>query len=135
MLVRDLMNRNVVCVDPNATLQDAAQRMLEQDVGTIFIANGDLIGLLTARDLALRSVSQGWNPSAHRVSEIMSPNPVCAPPDMDVLQASDLMATHKVRRLPVCQDGRIIGVITVAEIADYTRRCLDNLTEETMAEK
>jgi len=135
MIVRDLMNRHAISVDQNATLQDAARLMLEHDVGAVCVVNGSLVGMVTAHDLALKAVAQGWHPSEHHVSEVMSPNPVCAPPELDVLQASDLMAHHKVRRLPVCEENQVVGIVSLADIADYTRRCLDNLTEEAMAER
>jgi CBS domain-containing protein len=135
MVVRDLMSRHVISVDQNATLRDAARLMLEHDVGAVCVVNGTLVGVVTARDLALKAVAQGWHPSEHPVSEVMSRDPVCAPPELDVLQASDLMAHHKVRRLPVCEKNQIVGMVSLADIADYTRRCLDNLAEETMAEK
>jgi CBS domain-containing protein len=135
MVVRDLMSRYVVSVDQNATLQDAAHLMVERNVGAVCVVDGSLVGVVTAQDLALKAVAQGWHPSEHRVSEVMSRDPVCAPPDLDVLQASDLMASHQVRRLPVCEKDRIVGLISLADIANYTRRCMDNLTEEAMAER
>jgi CBS domain-containing protein len=135
MVVRDLMSRYVISVDQNATLQDAARRMVEHNVGAVCVVEEALVGMVTTRDLALKAVARGWHPAEHRVSEVMSRDPVCTTPDMDVLQASDLMAHYKVRQLPVCEQDRVVGVTTLADIANYTRRCLDNVAEETLAEK
>jgi CBS domain-containing protein len=136
MLLWDLMNRNVVTVDQNATVQEAAKLMLREQVGSLCVTNGSLVGIVTDRDIAVKAVSEGWNPTEHRIAEIMSRNPVCVSPDADPLQASELMAKHQIRRLPVCREDQIVGIVSFADVADYTRRCLDNLiTEETKAEK
>jgi CBS domain-containing protein len=136
MNIRELMSRNVICVDQNATLQEAARLMLREKVGAICVTGSGLVGMVTDRDIAVKAVAEGWNPYEHQVHEIMSRNPVSILPDADVLQASELMAKHQIRRLPVCQNDQILGVVSFADIADYTRRCLDNLiTEETKAEK
>lgn len=136
MRVQDLMNKNVICIDQNASLLEAAKLMLRENIGTLCVTGSGLVGMLTDRDIATKAVSEGWNPTEHRVGEIMAHNPVSISPDADVLQATELMAKHRVRRLPVCQDSRIVGVISFTDLADYTRRCLDNLiTEETKAEK
>jgi CBS domain-containing protein len=134
MVIRDLMSHRVVSVDQNATLQEAAKLMRQENVGSLGVTGGSLVGIVTDRDLAVKAVCEGWNPREHRVSEIMSRQPVCVGPDADVLEASELMARYQVRRLPVCQNDRIVGVVSFSDIADYTRRCLDNLmTEETKA--
>jgi len=134
MVIRDLMSHRVVSVDQNATLQEAARLMRQENVGSLSVTGGSLVGIVTDRDLAVKAVSEGWNPREHRVAEIMSRQPVCVAPDADVLQASELMAQHQVRRLPVCENNEIIGMISFADIADYARRCLDNLImEETKA--
>lgn len=136
MVIRDLMSRNVISVDPNATLQDAAKLMLRENVGSLTVVGGGLVGILTDRDIVVKAVSEGWNPAQHRVSEVMSRDPVSISPDADVLQATELMAKHRVRRLPVCTGDQIVGIVSFADIADYMRRCLDNLIqEETKAEK
>jgi CBS domain-containing protein len=136
MNIRELMSRNVICVDQNANLQEAARLMLREKVGAICVTGSGLVGMVTDRDIAVKAVAEGWNPYEHQVHEIMTRNPVSIMPEADVLQASELMAKHQIRRLPVCQNDQILGVVSFADIADYTRRCLDNLiTEETKAEK
>ncbi|MBI3910096.1 MAG: CBS domain-containing protein [Armatimonadetes bacterium] len=136
MVIRDLMNRNVICVDQNASILEAAKLMLRENIGSVCVVGGSLVGMLTDRDITIKATSEGWNPAEHRVQEIMTRNPVFISPNADVLEATELMAKHHVRRLPVCQDDQIMGVVSLADVADYTRRCLDNIfTEETKAEK
>jgi CBS domain-containing protein len=128
------MSHKVICVEQSATLQQAGELMLRENVGALTVLADDLVGIVTDRDIATKAVSRGWNPAEHRVSEIMTREPACVAPDADVLQASELMARHQVRRLPVCRNNKVVGIISVADIIDYTRRCLDNLvTEETKA--
>lgn len=136
MQVKDLMNRNVICVDQDASLQDAAKLLQRENVGTLCVTGSGLVGILTDRDITTKAVAKGWDPAQHQVNELMTHNPVSISPDADVLDATKMMAKHKIRRLPVCQDGQITGVISFADLASYTRQCFDNLiTEETKAEK
>jgi CBS domain-containing protein len=70
MVIRDLMSRNVICVDQNATLQEAARLMLRENVGALCVTGSGLIGMVTDRDITTKAVSEGWNPYEHRVNEI-----------------------------------------------------------------
>jgi CBS domain-containing protein len=109
---------------------------VRENVGAICVTEGSLVGMLTDRDTTTKAVSEGWHPAQHRVGEIMSRNPICVSPDADPLQPSELIAKHHYRRLPVSHDGQIDGIVSFADIAAYTRGCLDNLViEETKAER
>ena len=130
------MSRGVICVDPHATVQEAARLMLRENVGVVCVVDRMLVGILTDRDITVKATSEGWNPAECWVSEIMTRDVVCVSPTASALEASELLAKHHIRRLPVCQDDQLMGIVSVADLIDHTRRILDNLlSEETKAEK
>ncbi|WP_456276143.1 CBS domain-containing protein [Bacillus sp. AK128] len=116
-LLRDIMTENVATVSPNQTVQEAARLMSEYNVGSIpVVDNRKVLGIITDRDITLRSTAQGLT-SSTVVSEVMSTDVVCGTPDMNVEEAASLMAQKQIRRLPVVEHNQLIGVIALGDIA------------------
>ncbi|MBO1335696.1 CBS domain-containing protein [Streptomyces sp. VRA16 Mangrove soil] len=117
-LVGDLMTSNVTSVDPATPLTQTAQLMRDKDIGTVLVCEGDrLLGLVTDRDIALRVVADGADPSVIDAGTVCTPDPVCVGPEEEADHAVALMRRHAVRRLPVVSDGRALGVITIGDLA------------------
>ncbi|MEV8564864.1 CBS domain-containing protein [Streptomyces sp. NPDC051322] len=117
-LVRDAMTAGVAAVRPDASLVEAARLMRVQDVGSVLVAEGDrLVGVLTDRDLAVRATADGADPLTVSAEAICSPAPVCVGPDDEAAKAVSLMRRHAIRRLPVIEDGRPLGVVTLGDLA------------------
>lgn len=137
MTVRDLMTADPVCVQVGDTLQRAADLMLRQNIGIVCVLAGTrLVGVVTDRDLAVRAGALDWRFSDHISGDVMSPDPICVSPDADVLEAAELIGQHHVRRLPVTEAGRVVGLISAADLADYAQYFLRGiLEEERKAEK
>jgi len=118
MKVRELMTTEPTTVEPKATLGEVATLMKQQDCGSIpVIEGGRLIGIVTDRDIVVRGVAAGKDPKTQRVSEVMSSNPVTIGPDDDVADAEKKMADRQIRRLPVVEGGKLVGIIVTAQIA------------------
>lgn len=121
MKIRDLMTPDVESCTTNDTLQQAAQIMEELDVGIVPIIANDgsqrLEGVMTDRDIVIRAVAKGMDVNSTKVSECYSDHVVSVTPDTDAHEASKLMATHQVRRLPVVQDGRLVGICAIGDLA------------------
>jgi CBS domain-containing protein len=116
--VRDLMTPNPVACDVNATVLEAAKRMAKEDVGAIPGVEGDrLVGVLTDRDIVLRVVAEGRDPMTTRVGEVASTDLETVSPDDDLDVALRKMASVKVRRLPVVEGDRLVGVVSQADVA------------------
>jgi len=81
------------------------------------MTNGSLVSTVTDRDIALRIVAEGKDPQSTLVGEIASTDPITVAPDEDLDAALEKMAKHQVRRLPVVEDGRLIGVVAQADVA------------------
>lgn len=113
--VRELMTPGVETVSPSQPLREAAQMMKAGDFGSMPVVEGDrLVGVLTDRDIVVRAVAAGLDTSSTRVSEVASREPVVVAADQDLDEALELMAEHRVRRLPVVDDGRLVGVVSRA---------------------
>ncbi|MFI9586094.1 CBS domain-containing protein [Streptomyces sp. NPDC052236] len=133
-LVRDVMTAGVSAVRPDASLVEAARLMRALDIGDVLVADGDrLIGVVTDRDIATRAVAEGRDPLAVSAESVCTPNPVCIGPEEEVGEAIRLMTTHAVRRLPVMEDGRPLGVVSLGDLA-VTQDPDSALAEISMAE-
>jgi CBS domain-containing protein len=122
MKVSDLMTRHVEFVEPDATAQDAAALMGELDVSALPIGSTeDLRGIITDRDLLYRVVAEGKDPTTTRVREVATQLVFTCRADDALTTAMDLMASHNIRRLPVTEDERVVGWLT---LSDVSRRLL-----------
>src|SRR2546429_6107138 len=98
MKVRDLMTREPTTVEPNATLGEVATLMKQDDCGSIpVVQSGRLVGIVTDRDIVIHGIAAGSDPKTHRVSAIMSADPVTIRPDNDVTDAEQVMADRPYR--------------------------------------
>jgi len=117
MQIEDLMTRNVTSIRPQDTIERTAQLMNECNVGSLPVCEGHkVIGIVTDRDIVLRCIAAGKNVQ-QAVSEVMTPNPVTAGPQMDVHEAMKIMSQRKVRRLPVVENNVLIGMIALGDLA------------------
>ena len=117
--IRDVMTSNPKSVEPSTPVQEVARLMRDQDVGPIpIVENGSVTGIVTDRDIVLKVVAEGKDPSSATVKEIASRDLITVDPEQTLDEALRLMAKHQVRRLPVCEeDGRLVGIVAQADIA------------------
>ena len=116
--IREVMTPAPETIQADRPASEAAKKMKETDAGMIpVMENGNLLGTVTDRDIALRVVAEGRDPQSTTVGEIASRDIVTVQPDEDLDDALQKMAKHQVRRLPVVEDGRLIGVVAQADVA------------------
>lgn len=126
MLLREIMQKKVVTISPDATIREAAKKMKDYRIGYLMITNGEsLKGCLTDRDLVLW-LANGKNPDETRIDTIMQSSVISAAPDTDVFDASKLMARKKIRRLPIIENGKVAGLVSVSDIASVIEEEVDN---------
>ena len=131
--IQDVMSTNPCTIDADKPVSYAAKMMKDEDVGLAPVVEGDrLIGTLTDRDIAVRVVADGRDPQTVMVREVASTEVVTVDPQQDLDEALKLMARHQVRRLPVVEeDGRLVGVIAQADVADEAKaKKVGELVEE-----
>jgi CBS domain-containing protein len=120
--VGEVMKRDVLAVAPEDSLGDAAEKMTGADVGAVVVSDfGRLIGILTERDV-MRAVARRTHSSITRVREWMTADPITAPPEMDAAEAARTMLEHGFRHLPVVEDGRPVGIVSLRDIARWAIR-------------
>lgn len=122
MQIRDIMSPDYAVISSDATLQEAAQLMRDQDIGMLPVTDaGQVVGTLTDRDLAMHAVAAGADPLATTVADAMTAGALRCFADEDVQAAAELMKSKKVRRLVVLDtEERIAGVVSVDDIAEKT---------------
>jgi CBS domain-containing protein len=116
---RDVMSTGTECIGENDTILDAAKRLAEVDVGAMPICGEDnrLKGMLTDRDIVVKVLAQGKDPSATKAGELGEGKPVTIGADDSVEEALRTMAANKVRRLPVIDGHDLVGMVSQADIA------------------
>ena len=116
--VREVMTTVPETVASSASLREAAEAMVRADVGDVLVTDGgELRGILTDRDIAIRAVAEGRDVSTTTVSDVLTPSVVSISPTATVHEAVELMRQHDVRRLPVVEAGRPIGVVSIGDLA------------------
>lgn len=131
MNIRDVMTSNPRTVSPADTIQNAARIMRDEDTGAVpVVDNGRPVGIVTDRDIVVRAVAEG---ELNRpIRDIVSSAVVTARPDMSTKEAAQLMSDHQVRRLPVVENDRLVGIVSLGDLAvkdDNDKRVGDALQD------
>lgn len=116
MKLKDIMTTNAECCEPSAPIAEIAGKMRDYNVGSIPVCeNGNLTGIVSDRDIVIRCVAENETDAAAR--DIMSTQMVTGRPDMSAEEAGDLMAEHQIRRLPIVEDGRLVGIVALGDLS------------------
>lgn len=131
MIVRDIMSKEIACLKSNDSIQKAAQLMEQYDVGSIPVCSQDkVVGIITDRDIALRTVATGQDSTQQKVSEIMTSDPVVGSPEMNVHDAAKIMSEKQIRRLPIVENNSLVGIVALGDIS--LEPTLQDNAEETL---
>ena len=119
MKVKDCMCNEVCWVKPNSTIKDCAKLMMDNHIGCVPVCDDSkkVVGVVTDRDIILRTVACDKDVKTTPVSDIMSCNVCCCTPDTDVANAEKLMSQNQIRRIPVIDNNKIIGILTLGDLA------------------
>ncbi len=123
MQLREVMTRNPDVVAPTATLEEAARKMDQLNVGPLPVCEGDrLIGMVTDRDITVRATSAGKDPRSTPIAEAMSKDLIYCFEDQDVREAARLMEDKQIRRVPVLnREHRLVGIVSLGDVATSGR--------------
>lgn len=119
MKVRDVMNRQVIRIHPEESVEVAARMLEHYNIGVLPVCgfDGTLCGVVTDRDLVTRCLAPGKSPRTMRVEEVMTRQLIVAEPDMDTVTVADRMGKWQIRRLPVLKQGRLCGMVSLGDLA------------------
>ena len=116
--VRDAMTEDPRSIGASASVVEAARLMREGHIGSLPVTEDErLVGMITDRDITTRVVAESAAPETTSVGEVYSRDLISVEPDHDLGEALELMARHQVRRLPVVENGRLVGMVAQADIA------------------
>lgn len=119
MQVRDFMNPSVVSITPGESAALAARLLSRHNLGSLPVCgeDGSLRGIVTDRDIVLRCVAAEEDPAQTQIKDIMTRNCTVVSPDDDAREATRLMARQQVRRLPVLESGKVVGMVSLGDLA------------------
>ncbi len=116
--VRDVMTKNPASLASDATVLDAARLMRDRDIGDVLVTDsGAIRGIVTDRDLVVRVLADGRDPAKTRLAEVVSQEIETLPPTASVEEAVDLMMKRALRRIPVVEYERAIGIVAIGDLA------------------
>ena len=118
MKVQDIMTRQVVGIEPGESVEVAARQLTHYNIGALPVTErGKLCGMITDRDLVTRCVAMGRPTTDVLVRDVMTRQVVTVSPDMDTAVAAHLMGRQQIRRLPVVENGKLCGMVSLADMA------------------
>ena len=127
MKLREIMTGTVVRINPEETVAVAARTLARYNIGMLPVCGGDgrLCGVVTDRDLVTRCIAAGKESTRTTVREVMTSNVVAARQDMDTVAAAQLMGRQQIRRLPVLENGRLCGMVSLGDLASKEETAYD----------
>lgn len=124
-VVRDIMTKEIVAIDSEKSALEAAKMMTERGISSVFIVrDGNPIGIVSERDFIKKICAKELDVAKVKVGDIMSKILTTATPDTPIEVAVQRMVNHKIRRLPIMDAGKIVGIITVTDLAKHLRTTL-----------
>jgi CBS domain-containing protein len=122
MKIEELMVKDVITLEADASVYDAVKLLNKHKIGCLVVVRegNQILGIMTERDLLERVLEECKDPKKTRVSEIMTKHVISGTPDMDLFEAARLMFKIKVKKLPITKDDRLIGIVTLTDIARAT---------------
>jgi CBS domain-containing protein len=122
MKIKEIMTNQIASLNPEANLVEAAQLMQKHDVGVLPVCQGEnVLGIVTDRDIVVRNIAHGNDPKTTPVKNVMTSNVQMVNPEMSLNQAAELMADHQIRRLPVIDNNRIVGMVALGDLATQAK--------------
>ena len=120
MKIHEVMSDKVIKIHPDESVAVAARTLAHYNIGVLPVCGtaGEVCGVVTDRDLVTRCLASGRQPENTRVRDVMTVNVVSAKPDMDTGAAAHLMGRQQVRRLPVVENGKLCGVVSLGDLAN-----------------
>lgn len=127
MKVRDIMTNTVIGISAEESVEVAARQLAHYNIGALPVCSkdGKLCGMVTDRDLVIRCVASGQLPANTTVRQVMTKQVISAQPDMEVGVAAHLMGRQQVRRLPVTENGKLCGMVSLGDLASREQSVMD----------
>ena len=120
--IKDIMTDTVAFVSPDTTVVETAQLMQKHDIGSMPVCEGsNIVGIVTDRDIVVRNVAHNKDPKITPVRDVMTSQVKTLTPDTDLNQAATMMSQDRVRRIPVVNNNRLVGMISLGDLATQAK--------------
>jgi CBS domain-containing protein len=135
MLVKEIMTTNVKTIRPEDSVKSLAQRMVKDGIGDMVVVSGSgvVVGIATERDIIRDIVISCGNLEETKVQDIMTKELVTIGPDISLEEAADIMVKHKIKKLPIIDNGRLVGIVTATDLVAYENRLVDKVADLIMS--
>ena len=128
MRIRDLLRVKgsvVVSVEPDLPVQEAMRILVENGIGALVVADGTLRGIITERDLLRHGAEDVHRLAVSNVRELMTADVITASPDARIEQVMDTMVERRIRHLPIMEQGRLVGIISIGDVVNALRQSVE----------
>jgi CBS domain-containing protein len=131
MQIKEIMTTNVKTIRPEDTVKSLAQRMIKENIGDMVVISGSGIvaGIATERDIVKEMVASCGNYEETKVQDIMSKDLVTIGPDATLEEAADVMVRNKIKKLPVIDKGRLVGIVTATDLVAYENKLVEKVAQ------
>lgn len=130
MLVKDAMNRRVIVVKPDTTVREAAKVMTKFRIGSLVVMEDDkLVGIITELDIIWKVVANDSDPNTTLVRDVMTKKVITIKPNKSLEDAADLMVHNKIKKLPVVEDHKLVGILTATDLISFEPKLIEGLAK------
>ncbi len=135
MLVKEIMTTNVKTIRPEDTVKKLAEEMVKYKIGALVVVSGsgEVVGIATERDIIGDIVLQEKSPEELKVQDIMTKDLITVNPSNTLEEAADVMVNHHIKKLPVIEGGRLIGIVTATDLISYENKLVEKIAHLIMA--
>jgi CBS domain-containing protein len=136
MLVKEAMTKNVIVVNPDATIKDAAKIMTQQRVGSLLVIEGNkLVGIITELDIIWKVVAGDLDPKITLVRDVMTKQVVSVKANQTLEDATEIMVENSIKKLPVLEDDKLVGIITATDLISVQPKMIETLAKLLLFEE
>ena len=136
MLVKEAMTKNVIVVNPDATIKDAAKIMTQQRVGSLLVIEGNkLVGIITELDIIWKVVAGDLDPKITLVRDVMTKQVVSVKANQTLEDATQIMVENSIKKLPVLEDDKLVGIITATDLISVQPKMIEALAKLLLFEE
>jgi CBS domain-containing protein len=136
MLVKEAMTKNVIVVNPDATIKDAAKIMTQQRVGSLLVIEGNkLVGIITELDIIWKVVAGDLDPKITLVRDVMTKQVVSVKANQTLEDATQIMVENSIKKLPVLEGDKLVGIITATDLISVQPKMIETLAKLLLFEE
>ncbi len=129
MIIKEVMIKDVKTIRPSSTVKEAAVMMNENRFGSLMVVSGTgkIEGIVTERDILMDVVAEGKDSATVKVKDIMTKDLVIISPEKTLEEAADVMTEKKIKKLPVVENGKLIGIVTATDLISYEKDLIEKI--------